>query len=363
MEPIAVTVRVEVATPQAARAVVSVLGARRGRGHVEAAVPAAEAVRTGTSGTAALIARQRDLRDVTLQKRKTGVARVAGSAGGARRGVFRDDTHQSHHLPPVAGRGAGGGRRRVDGRGEGRKATGRDAGLSSPAMVAEVVATPVLERLRAAAGAGVVRGATERAAYLDLGGFVVALTAPGVPLMPNGIAVPRTDVADGAVRAGPDGIVLSGGAVVSWDGAARWDPALRRAAPEDAPVLRARAAAVLDALGVAGAEAGAADAAPVFAAFGLSVAEARAAPAPTAAAPAAGGERARAGLEHLRRAVADRDAGAAARAADRLLGLGGGLTPEGDDVLAATAAVVAAAGDAAGFAAPDRARWLAALGL
>jgi len=38
-------------------------------------VPAAEAVRTGTSGTAALIARQRDLRDVTLQKRKTGVAR------------------------------------------------------------------------------------------------------------------------------------------------------------------------------------------------------------------------------------------------------------------------------------------------
>ena len=228
-------------------------------------------------------------------------------------------------------------------------------------MVAEVVATPVLERLRAAAGAGVVRGATERAAYLDLGGFVVALTAPGVPLMPNGIAVPRTDVADGAVRAGPDGIVLSGGAVVSWDGAARWDPALRRAAPEDAPVLRARAAAVLDALGVVGAEAGAADAAPVFAAFGLSVAEARAAPAPTAAAPAAGGERARAGLEHLRRAVVDRDAGAAARAADRLLGLGGGLTPEGDDVLAATAAVVAAAGDAAGFAAPDRARWLAAL--
>ena len=228
-------------------------------------------------------------------------------------------------------------------------------------MVAEVVATPVLERLRAAAGAGVVRGATERAAYLDLGGFVVALTAPGVPLMPNGIAVPRTDVADGAVWAGPDGIVLSGGAVVSWDGAARWDPALRRAAPEDAPVLRARAAAVLGALGVVGAEAGAADAAPVFAAFGLSVAEARAAPAPAASAPAAGGERARAGLEHLRRAVADRDAGAAARAADRLLGLGGGLTPEGDDVLAATAAVIASAGDAGGFAAPDRARWLAAL--
>ena len=130
-------------------------------------------------------------------------------------------------------------------------------------MVAEVVATPVLERLRAGAGAGVVRGATARAAYLDLGGFVVALTAPGVPLMPNGIAVPRTDVADGAVRAGPEAIVLPGGEAVSWDGAARWDPTLRRAAPEDASALRARAAAVLDALGLVDAQAGAA---PAFAA-------------------------------------------------------------------------------------------------
>jgi hypothetical protein len=210
-------------------------------------------------------------------------------------------------------------------------------------MVAEVVATPVLERQRRGAGAGVVRGATARAAYLDLGGFVVALTAPGVPLMPNGIAVPRTDVADGAVRAGPEAIVLPGGEAVSWDGAARWDPTLRRAAPEDASALRARAAAVLDALGLVDAQAGAA---PAFAA-------------PDAA--GAGGERARAGLEHLRRALADRHDGAAARAAERLLGLGGGLTPEGDDVLAATAAVAAAAGDAAGFAAPDRARWLDAL--
>ncbi len=70
-------------------------------------------------------------------------------------------------------------------------------------MDAEVVATPVLERLHAGAATGVVRGATERAAYLDLGGFVVALTAPGVPLMPNGIAVPRTAVPDGPVRAAP----------------------------------------------------------------------------------------------------------------------------------------------------------------
>ena len=141
-------------------------------------------------------------------------------------------------------------------------------------------------------------------------------------------------------------------------GRARWDPSLRRAAPEDAPALRARAAAVLDALGLSDADAGAA---PAFAAFGLSAAGAGAAPGPAALGASAGSERARTGLAHLHRAVADRDDRAAARAAERLLGLGGGLTPEGDDVLAATAAVVAAAGDAAGFAAPDRARWLAAL--
>ena len=52
---------------------------------------------------------------------------------------------------------------------------------------------------------------------------------------------------------------------------------------------------------------------------------------------------------------------AAARAADRLIGLGGGLTPEGDDVLAATAAVVVAAGNAVGFAGTERARFVAAL--
>jgi hypothetical protein len=160
-----------------------------------------------------------------------------------------------------------------------------------------------------------VRGATERAAYLDLDGFVVALTAPGVPLMPNGIAVERTTVGDGPVRATAERIAF-GGDGVTWRAGAEWEP---RLAPV-AGAIRERGAAIVAAVGSE----------PL-------------------------------GQAEVARAVRERDADAAARAAARLVGLGGGLTPEGDDVLAATAAVVGAAGDAAGFAAPDRARFVAAL--
>jgi len=205
-------------------------------------------------------------------------------------------------------------------------------------MVAEVVATPVLERLRAGAAAGVVRGATARAAYLDLGGFVVALTAPGIPLMPNGIAVPSTAVHEGAVRGEPGRIEVAGDAV-TWDPDAppAWEPRLPGAGAGDADALRARGAAIRAALADAGS-------------------------APDGGTGAiAATARGRAGLEHLHRALADRDRVAAGAAADRLTGLGGGLTPEGDDVLTATAAIVAATGGAAGFTGPDRAGWLAAL--
>jgi uncharacterized protein DUF2877 len=202
-------------------------------------------------------------------------------------------------------------------------------------MRAEVVATPVLERLAAGEARGVVRGATDRAAYLDLDGFVVALTAPGVPLMPNGIAVARTAVADGSILAVLGRIAVGTTSVVVWDAddPPVWEPALAEVTPADAEALRERADAIAGALGD---DADAPD--------GLVATD-----------------RGEEGLGHLARAVATRDPAAAALAAEHLTGLGVGLTPEGDDVLAATAAVVAAAGDAAGFDADDRARWLAAL--
>jgi hypothetical protein len=202
-------------------------------------------------------------------------------------------------------------------------------------MRAELVAMPVLERLAAESAQGLVRGATARAAYLDLDGFVVALTAPGVPLMPNGVAVPRTAVRDGPVLARA-GAIAVGGEAVTWDTAdpPAWDPRLPPARAADAAALRSRGAAILDALG----------------AGLLEVSD-----------PLTSGERGRAGLGHLRRALSGFDADAAGRAAEHLLGLGGGLTPEGDDILTVTAAVVAATGAAAGIADGARRVWLAAL--
>jgi hypothetical protein len=77
---------------------------------------------------------------------------------------------------------------------------------------------------------------------------------------------------------------------------------------------------------------------------------------PTAAEP--GGA---AGLGLLLRAVLDRDPELAAEAAGVLLGRGPGLTPEGDDLLAAVAATLATLGPATGVAGPALANLRAAL--
>src|SRR3954468_22046589 len=114
-------------------------------------------------------------------------------------------------------------------------------------MVAASVATPVLERFGAGNAEGVVRGATGRAAYLDFDGFVVALTAPGVPLMPNGVAVARSAVRDGAARAGR-GRIGPPGAGATWGAPAppAWEPAVPRVPAEAgrAAALRERGTAI-----------------------------------------------------------------------------------------------------------------------
>jgi hypothetical protein len=205
-------------------------------------------------------------------------------------------------------------------------------------MVADLVATPVLEHLAAREASGVAHPPGGGALYIVLAGFVIALTARGVPLMPSGIVVADLPPGGGAARVAP-GRVAVGAHEVTWDAAhpPRWEPALRPAEPAERAALERRGNAILAALGVDGAPA---------VGGGMEI---------TATGPGAEG------AQHLRRALADRDPAEAALAAERLIGLGGGLTPEGDDVLAATAAVVAAIGDAVGFAAPARARWLAAL--
>jgi hypothetical protein len=193
-------------------------------------------------------------------------------------------------------------------------------------MIAHRVAVPVLEL---APARGTVAGIVRTAAYLDFGGFVVAVTARGVPLMPNGIAV--TDDAAGAawppvgspVSLGAGGVSAAGWRV-TWSAAEppAWDPTVpRAAAPLADGAARARGEAILRGH-------------PPEELLGVEI---------------AGSDGARALLCSLETGEPP-DAHA-------LLGLGSGLTPEGDDLLAGAAAAVAALEP---WDADRRAAWLAA---
>jgi uncharacterized protein DUF2877 len=154
----------------------------------------------------------------------------------------------------------------------------------------EAIAAPVLARLPA--GWRALLGTSTR---LDLDGFVVLVTPPGTPWLPNAIAL------------GPGPTVV-------------WDPVVARIEP--GPALAARGTAILRALGVARL---------------------------AAVAGALSGEGAtrppRAAVAALLAALGTGDVAARRRAALALLGRGPGLTPEGDDVLAGVCVTAAAAGD------------------
>jgi uncharacterized protein DUF2877 len=139
-----------------------------------------------------------------------------------------------------------------------------------------------------------VAGANRHAAYLDLDGFVIVLTTAR-PLLPNAVEVAELPAVGTEV-------------VVRFDRAETWDAALRLG---DDPA--SRGAEILRALGV---EAG-----------------------------------------ELAGAVRARDPALAAAAGARLIGRGSGLTPENDDLVAGTAAVVAAGR----WPDEEREAWLCAL--
>jgi hypothetical protein len=171
---------------------------------------------------------------------------------------------------------------------------------------ARLVATPVLERIGAR---GAVAGVVNGAAYVELGEFVLALTAPAVPAMPNAIALaapPASWPEHGAPARLEPGGFEAGAWTVAWPAAdpPAWEPALEPLAAR--PELRGRGEAVLRAAG-----------------------EVK-------------------DLDLLRRALAARDADLAAA----LVGRGPGLTPEGDDLLAGAVAVLTALGDRSGLLPP-----------
>jgi len=222
-------------------------------------------------------------------------------------------------------------------------------------LPAHLVATPVLERL-AGERRGVVLGAGATAAWVDLEGFVVAVTSREVPLLPNAIALPtaagtlsRPGVNAGAAARLAPGRVDLGTLTITWDQTAppAWDPTVPVPAATLAAVAR-RGAAILHALGV---RPGPRPGDPAALVRGLA----------RVGMATAGDPEGAAGLTLLFRAVRGRDPGPVVAAAGALLGRGPGLTPEGDDLLAGVAGAVAVLGPATGLGGAGRERFLAAL--
>jgi hypothetical protein len=207
-------------------------------------------------------------------------------------------------------------------------------------LPAHLVATPVLERLDGERS-GVVLGAGATAAWVDLEGFVVAVITREVPLLPNAVALgggsgslARPGVAPGApARLGPGRVDL-GTLRITWDPAAppAWDPTVPVPPGADRASVARRGAALLRALGVDAS--GPASLVGELARNGL----------PTAVDPEGA-----AGLRQLFRGVHERDPVPAAAGARELLGRGPGLTPEGDDLLAAVAGTLTVLGPTTGL--------------
>jgi hypothetical protein len=250
-------------------------------------------------------------------------------------------------------------------------------------LPAHLVATPVLERLGGEAD-GVVLGVGTTAAWVDLDGFVVAITTREVPLLPNAVALAagsgalvRSGLAAGTPARVAPGRIDLGPLRITWSPAdpPAWDPTIpvpRHAGPK---AVAERGAALRTAMGAvdSGPHPPSASATlplrgsrhPGSGSSGALDREAKE--------PGAGdddvldpdpadlvGELVRvglataidpegaAGLTLLFRAVRERDPAPARAAARALLGRGPGLTPEGDDLVAAVAGTLAVVGPVTG---------------
>ena len=266
-------------------------------------------------------------------------------------------------------------------------------------LPAHLVATPVLECLTQGFGgqdpaggvAGVILGAGATAAWVDLGGFVIAITTREVPLLPDAIALsagsgaPHPGVTPGATAHLTPGLMTLGPLRITWDPTAppRWDPTVPVPAGVTPEGMAARGAAILRALGArpATAATGAVEdethplpgsatlplRGPQQPGGGDSGASTWGPQRPGGADPStlvrelarvgmvtAADPDGAAGLTLLFRAVRDRDPEPAAAAARALLGRGPGLTPEGDDLLAAVAGTLAVLGPVTRQSGPTR---------
>jgi hypothetical protein len=205
--------------------------------------------------------------------------------------------------------------------------------LAAPsAVLATSVATPVLEW---GARAGSVTTVTRGSVLVDLDGSIVAITTGGAPILPNAVGIPRIDVPvepGSTARLHADGLD-AGSLRIRWGSPVpAWEPRVAVGSWR-ADRVRLRGRAILARLG--------AGKAPIGSLLGFG----------TLSAGDPVGTRA---IDDLLLAIRRRDPSLAARASRRLVGLGVGLTPEGDDVLAAVVATVEALWRSVGWSPGDR---------
>lgn len=194
-------------------------------------------------------------------------------------------------------------------------------------LAAHAVATPLLSFLDLAAPLGAsVLGSSSTSAYLLTGGFVIAVTARSVPLMPNGLGLIQSrglDFFRAGARAQVTGDeIKSDGVVVALALAEVCETGVARNHSFRSEDVARRGSDLCGAL-------------EFDASADLGEALARVRPELAAADGVRG---ARALIDSLQR----RDPGPAAEASLELVGRGQGLTPDGDDLLAATAAAIIA---------------------
>jgi Protein of unknown function (DUF2877) len=185
------------------------------------------------------------------------------------------------------------------------------------------------------------------AAYVDFAGSVVAVTRPSVPLMPNGVTLRAERWGGGGSRGWlePDRpAILYGSGIdvgtlhVSWPTLApTWEPRVA-GGPWRSDLVLGRGRAILRHLGI-GADAPSSELVSTLAARGIALAQQP--------------DSARA-MVALLASLGRRDPQPTRAAAESMLGLGQGLTPEGDDLLAAAAVTVVAFGSSVGLEASAR---------
>jgi hypothetical protein len=173
--------------------------------------------------------------------------------------------------------------------------------------------------------------------HVEVEGFVIAVLPATAARMPNGLSIHGGVAGRRGVEVGdrvalnPDGLE-AGGLAIGWDRARppRWDATVPSWTVAQRERLGHRANEIIAAgMGIDGFHGDDGDA--------------------------------RDGVESLLAAVRSGDPGAAGHAGRRLVGRGPGLTPLGDDILAAAALTVRSVGGASGSASARQRAWLSAL--